>query len=99
MATLREKRACFTNEEPFIVTEYDVTTFNPAQFRCFLCGHHFKEGDTCRWVYSSATSGSLGNILVCPKCDGADVVARWVTACREAQTKYWWLKDFSNGGT
>jgi hypothetical protein len=89
--------APFTDQKPQIATEEDLkrrwSARKPGEaFRCYLCGHRFQVGDTWRWVYANGTPGSrFGNFLVCPSCDGPDVLERWVKHGQEAKNKYWWL--------
>ena len=40
---------------------------NGRYFFCKLCGHKFKPGDGCRFVYGQ---GKMTNKLVCDSCDG-----------------------------
>jgi len=62
------------------------------RFRCYLCGHKFAVGDMFRLVYANDRPGTAGNFIVCDKCDGPDVVERWVAACKEAATRFWWAR-------
>jgi len=66
-------------------------------FRCYLCGHKFAVGDGWRFVYANSTANAMGNILVCAKCDGPDVLERYVAACEEARTRFWWLVRRAEG--
>ena len=60
-----------------------------SRFRCFLCGHHFKEGDTCRFVFMKG----MVNFLVCPACDGEDVKERALAHVDEAKQRFWYWAD------
>lgn len=71
----------FTDQKQRIATEEDLVARwsfgKPGEkFRCYLCGHKFKIGDKWRWVYSA--SKGLCNFITCEKCDGIDVLDRWV---------------------
>lgn len=90
--------AKFTNQQPWTVTKEDETRpwsgkSDGSNFRCYLCGHKFKEGDVCRWVYSNGpqTPHHGGNFFVCINCDGADVLDRAAKHFEESKSKYWWL--------
>lgn len=58
--------------------------------RCYLCGYKFKLGDTYRWVYANHIKDSRGNFVTCELCDGPDVLERWLVACKELMTRFWW---------
>lgn len=82
----------FTDQKPRIATEKDCKAKwggykNGDRFRCYLCGHKFKPGDTWRWVYSQ----KYMNFLVCDSCDGDDVQERWIAANKELREKFWWF--------
>jgi len=87
----REK---FTKQLPQVADERDVDgCWNGGKhgeyFRCYLCGYRFKVDDYWRWVYAGNTG--LGNLIVCEKCDGNDVLERWRLANEEAEQRFWWL--------
>lgn len=88
-----------------VATQKECTTkWNGApagrDFRCYLCGHHFQVGDGWRWQYV----GPLGdkgpvidgkrygccNFKVCDKCDGPDVIDRWVALHNEFHAPRFW---------
>jgi hypothetical protein len=52
-----------------------------------MCGHKFEVGDVWRWLYSKTTI----NPLICEKCDGPDVLERWVAHVKRGLEVYWWL--------
>ena len=87
----------FTNRKPFTVTDKMCHQSwsggkNGIYFRCGLCGHKFKAGDICRWVYMNSTPEShFGNFLVCENCDGPDVKDRRIAWEQEARTRFWQL--------
>jgi hypothetical protein len=88
----------FTDQKPQTATENDLklrwSCGKPGErFRCYLCGHKFQVGDTWRFVYSNSTPGATGNFLVCDKCDGPDVLDRWVKHCEAARTQFWWMRE------
>lgn len=90
--------AAFTDQKPRIATEQDLkarwSCRKPGEgFRCYLCGHRFQVGETWRFVFANSTKGAFHNFLVCPSCDGPDVLERWVKHCQEAKEKYWWLLE------
>jgi len=60
-------------------------------FRCYFCGHKFKEEDLWRSVYTNDIPKANGNPLVCENCDGDDVVERWISINNETLNRYWWL--------
>jgi hypothetical protein len=83
----------FTDQKPRIATEQDCAAEwgggpNGKRFRCNLCGHKFVPGDVWRWVYGGPVK--LINFLVCEKCDGSDVMSRWVEANKELRERFWW---------
>ena len=85
----------FTDQKPHIVTKKEYPGNwsgykDGRRFRCYLCGHHFKIGDTFRWVHSKRA----GNFMVCDKCDGKDVIDRWIKHVNEFKTKFWWTHDY-----
>lgn len=67
------------------------------RFRCGLCGHRFKLGDSWRAVYAGAVR--MGNFLVCGDChdkaDGADAALIAIRAGmeHEAVRRFWWLVE------
>ena len=82
----------FTDQKPRVVTEKELKApwggyRDGRKFRCYLCGHRFKLGDTFRWVLSR----KYMNLMTCGKCDGDDVLERWHKHVEEAKEKYWWL--------
>jgi hypothetical protein len=89
----------FTNGKPFRVTEKHMKApwrgkTDGSQFRCYLCGVHFKEGDFVRWVYTNNIKGAGGNPFVCDLCDGPDVIERWMWKCEEwklLKGRFWYL--------
>ena len=86
----------FTDQKQFIATEEDCNFQwgggkNGSKFRCYLCGHKFKVGDKVRWVY--AGHKKVINFFTCDKCDGTDVVDRFVAlnkSYQELKKKFWW---------
>jgi hypothetical protein len=67
------------------------------RFRCYLCGHKFKEGDLWRWQYAGGETFMINgkkrgviNLIVCDDCDGYDVVARWAERHREFYSDRFW---------
>ena len=82
--------ASFTDQKPRVATEADCLakwSGDPANFRCYMCGHKFEVGDVWRWLYSKTTI----NPLICEKCDGPDVLERWVAHVKRGLEVYWWL--------
>lgn len=75
----------WTDGKPLVATEEHLNLRwggapRGRRFRCYLCGHFFKVGDTWRW---QMVQGYM-NFMVCverldglPACDGPDVVERW----------------------
>ena len=85
----------FTDGKPFVVTEEDTHKnwsggSNGIYFRCYLCGHKFKAGDTARWQFTNNINGAGGNPMVCSFCD-TDVIGKWKQMCVEVRTKFWWF--------
>ena len=74
----------FTDQKPWVVTEADLKAnwggIGRRGFACGFCFHQFELGETVRWFYCPATAP---NSFVCEKCDGADVVDRWMQFWRE----------------
>jgi hypothetical protein len=79
----------FTDGQRRIATAHDCKTkwgLDGKGFRCALCGHHFKEGDSFRWQYMAGQSWEASdgkkyaacNFKVCDACDGPDVCERWI---------------------
>jgi len=84
----------FTDGKQRIATEEDVTAKwclgKPGEkFCCYLCGHKFVVGD--KWRFVSACHKKLLNFIVCEKCDGADVLDRWVELNKMIREKLWWV--------
>jgi hypothetical protein len=57
-------------------------------FRCHLCGKRFAEGDIYAAIYAPSPAG---NAVICERCDGPDVVERWLQRVRHIQAEAWWL--------
>ena len=77
----------FTDQKPHIATVEDIKApwsggKNGKYFRCYLCGHRFREGDQYRFVFGK----KLGNLMVCQACDSGDVLKKWSDLQEE------WLK-------
>ncbi len=97
------ERDSFTNGKPRVATAEDLKrpwggVRDGSRFRCYLCGHRFKVGDTYRWQFTnSINDAASGNPFVCESCDGPDVIARWTAHCadfeRDSGGKWWWLID------
>jgi hypothetical protein len=84
----------FTDQKPRVATAEECSDRWGGEgmgkrFRCYLCGHRFKPGDMWRWVYS--THQCAMNFLTCARCDGSDVLARWLAQVEEAESRFWWL--------
>jgi hypothetical protein len=87
----------FTDQKPRIVTEKEYHGkwggyTDGRRFRCYMCGHRFQIGDIFRWVCPK-NSGVI-NFMVCEKCDGPDIVDRWIERVKELETKFWWAKGY-----
>ena len=85
----------FTDQKQRFATEEDLVAGwscgKPGEkFRCYLCGYKFKFGDKWRWVL--ATHKGLCNFITCEKCDGKDVLDRWVELNKMIREKLWWLR-------
>jgi hypothetical protein len=85
----------FTNQKPRIATEHDCRIrwrgAPPGRdFRCYMCGHKFEVGDGWRWIW--ATYRGVINPIVCEKCDGPDVLERWLEQNEEAKRRFWWFR-------
>lgn len=89
----------FTDGKPFSATAEDIKRpwdgdKNGKNFRCALCGHKFKAGDTVRWQFTNDTKGAGGNPFVCIDCDkGKDVIVEEILK-RRAEFKsdrHWWF--------
>lgn len=88
----------FTNGKPHVATAEDLKRpwggkRDGSRFRCYLCGHRFKAGDTYRWQFTNDVSGAGGNPLVCKACDGPDVIEHWKAMHAESREKWWWFID------
>lgn len=62
----------FIDGKQFTVTPENVATYKRLRkrYRCSLCGHVFKEGDSARWIYANGTPDArTGNFFVCAACD------------------------------
>jgi len=72
-----------------------------SKFRCNLCGHRFKPGDSFRFVYTNDMRRAGGNPLVCEACDGEDVRERWAALWEEWRSvkdgKFWWFAAKDRG--
>lgn len=90
----------FTNGKPRIATAQDCNIRwaggrDGKYFRCYLCGHKFKEGDQFRWVFTNNIPGAGGNPIVCASCDADNesVIAKWKSLQEEykkaASGKFW----------
>jgi len=95
----------FTDQKPRIATKEDRQSIwsggrRGENFRCYLCGHKFKEGDYWRWQYCYGRFAKIDgkkigliNFLVCKGCDGDDVLDRWVKNIEELYQRFWWVCD------
>jgi len=88
----------FTNQKPFVVTKEDLKRpwggyCDGRYFRCGLCGHFFREGDTARWIYLNGSSFKYGNRFVCELCDGKNVIRKFLRLQEEWERvkdgRYW----------
>jgi hypothetical protein len=82
----------WTDQTPQVATvEHLRLPWNgsPKNFRCYLCGHAFVLGDRWRWVFCPR-GGS--NFMTCERCDGPDVLDRWVKQNEVAKDMFWWLR-------
>lgn len=71
---------------PTVVTEHHMKlpwSGSRENFRCYLCGHRFKVGDTFRMV---PVRRGPSNVLVCSDCDADDGA---VQDCWDALTRRW----------
>ena len=89
----------FTDGKPFAATNEDLKRSwsggkDGKYFRCYLCGHRFKEGDIVRWQYTNDTPGAGGNPFVCVKCDGTreEIIEKWKQMHIEVRQKFWWFR-------
>jgi hypothetical protein len=77
------------------ITEKTVKTFKSIKkpLRCYMCGYHLQVGELLSVVNNNSYEGERGfhNFTVCERCDGDDVMKRWVEQCKEAKKKFWWL--------
>lgn len=83
----------FTDQKRRVATAADLVApwggyRDGRRFRCYLCGHHFKEGDGYRWIY--VCRAGCTNLIVCDACDGDDVVDRWVDRNAEFNSAKFW---------
>lgn len=92
----------FTDQKPRIATPKECGlpwNGHKRNFRCYLCGHKFRPGDTWRWVFGTGTghTPSPGNFLTCADCDGPDVISRYAAMAAEWKTlsrgKWWRFVD------
>ena len=86
----------FTDQKQRVATEEDLVAKSSCgkpgeRFRCYLCGYKFKIGDKWRFVY--AGTKHLTNFITCEKCDGEDVLERWVELNKMIKEKLWWLRE------
>ena len=89
----------FTDQKPWVVTE-DQTKLHwgsnkLGKLRCQLCGHTFKTGDTCRFVFANFENSPFrgGNFFTCAECDSPDVLGKAGKIYEESKVKCWWLWD------
>lgn len=87
----------YTDQKTRVVTEKEYPGkwggyTDGRRFRCYMCGHFFKIGDIFRWVMG--TKRGIPNLVVCDKCDCSDILDKWVKRLKEAETKFWWAKDY-----
>ena len=83
----------FTDQKQRIATKTDLKiswSGSLTNFRCYLCGHKFIEGDKWRWVYGA---GQTINFLVCDDCDGDDVLQRFYHQEKEYKNRYWYKRN------
>ena len=83
----------FTNQQSRPATKADCRAAwggepNGKRFRCKMCGYRFVPGDVWRWVYGGKVG--MQNLLVCERCDGPDILDRWVSANKELEERFWW---------
>lgn len=94
----------FTDGKPKYATEEDLKAKwsgrkDNSHFRCYLCGHKFILGDYWRFVNSKSSTfidifgktWGVGNALTCEKCDGPDILERWVKMHEEAYNRFWFF--------
>lgn len=89
----------FTDQKPRVVTEKHCPGHwggykDGRKFRCYMCGHYFKVGDTFRWIMGDKKCNT--NMMVCGKCDGPDIRYRWakrVKEYRDLKEKFWWAEE------
>ena len=89
----------WTNQKPFEVTQDHIDARWSGhkriykdyhqKFRCRLCGHKFKVGDTARFVLGK----KISNFFVCPDCDGEDVLDRAIAHYEKSKEEYWYLHE------
>lgn len=89
----------FTDQKPWIVTKEDEKRpwsgyKDGRRFRCHMCGHRFKAGDTCRWVYANGKDSPChyGNFFVCTECDGEDILERAAAHEEFGKQAFWWMQ-------
>lgn len=87
----------FIDQKPRVVTEKEYPGHwsgykDGRRFRCYMCGHRFKIGDTFRWVMG--TKRGVVNLIVCDKCDSPDILDRWIERLKEAEEKFWWMNGY-----
>lgn len=88
----------FTDQKPFTVIQEDMERNWCGRwlevFRCYLCGHKFKLGDTVRWVFTNFISGlPPGNPFVCGDCNGDNVLEKMKSRHANAKSgKYWYYE-------
>ena len=97
----------FTDGKPRKATEKDCKASwcggKPGEhFRCSFCGKKFQIGDIWRFQYTNDIKGTIGNPLVCEKCDEGHERTRekWVKKCHEfrcLENEWWWfIRNASN---
>lgn len=93
-----------TNGKPFTVLDKHIAQpwsgyKDGRMFRCHMCGHFFKPGDTARFLWCNGVKEAVdagihcGNVMICAACDGPDIYPRLAEHERVGRARYWSLID------
>ena len=90
----------FTDGLPHIVTQVELDACwsgvsHAFLFRCKICGHVFKLGDTFRFIFGQMGRKNVGNILVCSKCDSGNesVLEQFILMNEMLYERFWWAME------
>ncbi len=76
-----------TDQKPRVVS---LGGINGKYFRCGMCGHRFMVGDYFRFVMPGSSGVPMTNFFTCVKCDGEDILERWISKYERFKEEFWY---------